>query len=61
MPYKQVSLSADFFEHIKEFINTHKELGYATVPEFLRESARLRLQEIRRELRLEYEAAATDL
>ena len=43
--YKQVALPAELIEEIKKYIDTNKQQGYMSVPEFIREAIRFYLRE----------------
>ncbi|MHA1358090.1 MAG: ribbon-helix-helix domain-containing protein [Candidatus Helarchaeota archaeon] len=42
--YRQVSLPHELIEAIENFINNHKELGFTSVPEFIRQSIREKIK-----------------
>ena len=48
--YKQVAMPQELVEEIQKYIDTHKEQGYKSVPEFVREAIRMHLQAKEQEL-----------
>ncbi len=41
--YKQIAIPYKLIEEVQNFIDTHKEQGYMSVPEFIREALRVHL------------------
>ena len=41
--YKQVAMPQELIEQVQQYIETHKEQGYMSVPEFIREAIRIHL------------------
>lgn len=41
--YKQVAMPHQLIEEVQHYIETHKEEGYMSVPEFIREAIRIHL------------------
>jgi len=44
--YKHVALRVELVRQIENYIQEHKEEGYMSVPEFIREAIRMNLKEI---------------
>ncbi|MGC9554690.1 MAG: hypothetical protein ACP5EK_05205 [Thermoplasmatota archaeon] len=50
--YTTVSLPYTFHRELTSFIKDHPEMGYGSVAEFVKESVRIRMAEVRNEVRL---------
>lgn len=46
--FRGTSLKSDLVASIERFINEHPEAGYKSVSDFVQESTRLRIQELRK-------------
>lgn len=46
--FRGTSLKADFYASIEKFIKEHPDAGYKSVSDFVQESTRLRLQELKK-------------
>ena len=47
--YRQFALSSDLIEEIESFTETHKNLGYKSTPEFIREAIRFYMRELKKQ------------
>ena len=45
--YRQFALPTDLIEDIESFTNNHRNLGYKSTPEFIREAIRFYLRELK--------------
>lgn len=43
--FKQVALPKELVEQVGQYIHEHKEEGYMSIPEFVREAVRMNLKE----------------
>lgn len=46
--FRGTSLKRDFYAAIEQFIKEHPEAGYKSVSDFVQESTRLRIQELKK-------------
>ena len=46
--FRGTSLPTEFYAAIEKFINEHPDAGYKSVSDFVQESARLRIQELKK-------------
>ena len=49
--FKSVSVKEEFAESIEEFIYQHPSLGYRSIAQFLEDSARRRLEELKAQVK----------
>ena len=47
--YKQIALTIEVVDEISKFIDAHPELGYMSVPEFIRQSIRNFLSDLKKQ------------
>jgi hypothetical protein len=50
--YTTISIPHNFHKELVEFIQEYPEMGYSSVAEFVKESVRIRIAEVRNETRL---------
>ena len=50
--YTTISLPHTFHRELTNFIKEHPEMGYGSVAEFVKESVRIRIAEVKNEVRL---------
>jgi hypothetical protein len=50
--YKSISIKEEFAESIEEFIREHPTLGYRSIAQFLEDSARRRLEELKSQIKI---------
>ena len=46
--YVQIGIPIEMYDEIKALIDERKELGFKTIPEFVKDATRLRMLEIRK-------------
>lgn len=49
--YKKISVKEEFAQTIEDFIRAHPELGYRSIAQFLEDSSRRRLEQLRAEIK----------
>ena len=47
--YRSITLPEDVVEMIEKIIQEHRELGYRTIAEFVRDALRCKMKELKRE------------
>jgi len=52
--YSTISLPKELYDEIQEFLTENPDMGYSSVADFCKESIRLHVQEIKRELREDF-------
>lgn len=49
--YKKISIKEEFAQTIEDFIRAHPELGYRSIAQFLEDSSRRRLEQLKAEIK----------